>query len=73
MARGDHPERTPLYGALVIVAAMMAGLAVTAWSTPPAAVRVPILILALIAALAGTLMTLRDNSHFVDRRSSRRR
>jgi UDP-N-acetylmuramyl pentapeptide phosphotransferase/UDP-N-acetylglucosamine-1-phosphate transferase len=64
MARGDHPARTPLYGGIVILAAMMAGLAVTAWSTPPAAVRAVVLVIALLAALAGFVMTLRDNADF---------
>lgn len=62
MARGDHPKRTPLYGGLLIIAAMLAGLAVTAWSSPPVAVRVVVLVVALAAALFGALLTLRDYS-----------
>ncbi|MGN6607526.1 MAG: hypothetical protein ACTHMS_11040 [Jatrophihabitans sp.] len=62
MARGDHPMRTPFYGALLIVAAMLAGVAVTAWTHPPTAVRAVVLVVALVAALAGLLMTLRDNT-----------
>ena len=62
MARGEHPQRTPVYGAGLIVAAMLSGLAVTVWSSPPAALRAVVLILALVAALAGSLMTLRDLS-----------
>lgn len=62
VARGDHPQRTPVYGALLIVAAMMAGLTVQYWTHPPAAVRFPVLVLALIAAIVGVGMTLRDNT-----------
>jgi hypothetical protein len=62
MARGDHPERTPLYGATLMVAAMLCGLAVTVWSTPPFPVKVIVLVAALLAALAGIGMTLRDYS-----------
>lgn len=62
MARGDHPMRTPFYGALLIVAAMLTGLAVSAWTHPPAAVKIPVLVLALIAAVVGLGMTLRDLS-----------
>lgn len=60
MARGDHPERTPVYGVLLIVAAMLSGLAVTVWSSPPTVLRVAVLIADLVAWLAGLLMTLRD-------------
>lgn len=62
MARGDHPERTPFYGALLIVAAMLSGLGVTVWSSPPAAVKAIVLIADLLAWLAGLVMTLRDYS-----------
>jgi len=60
MARGDHPERTPFYGALLVIAAMLAGLAVQVWTHPPLAVRVVVLVLALVAAIVGTGLTLRD-------------
>lgn len=60
MARGDHPQRTPVYGAGVIVLAMMAGLCVQVWFSPPTAVRVGVLIVALVAAVIGVGMTLRD-------------
>lgn len=62
MARGDHPQRTPFYGALLIVAAMMAGLAVRVWSRPPLPVTVAVLIVALLAAIIGLGMTLRDRT-----------
>jgi uncharacterized membrane protein YbaN (DUF454 family) len=60
MARGEHPERTPVYGAALIVAAMLAGLAVQVWSAPPLTVRVVVLAVALAAAIVGIGMTLRD-------------
>lgn len=53
--------RTPFYGAVLIVAAMMAGLAVTYWTHPPTAVRTVVLIVALLTAITGFVMTLRDN------------
>lgn len=61
MARGEHPERTPLYGGLLIVTAMVASAVVTATSTPTA-VRIPIYLVSLVAALFGALLTLRDDS-----------
>lgn len=60
MARGDHPMRTPFYGALVIVAAMMASLLVSVWTHPPFAIKLAVLVLALVAAIIGVGMTLRD-------------
>jgi hypothetical protein len=60
MARGDHPERTPFYGAVLVVAAMVAGLAVQVWFSPPRFVRIGVLVLALVAALVGIGMTFRD-------------
>lgn len=60
MARGEHPERTPVYGVLLIVTAMLAGLAVQVWTHPPFAVRVVVLVAALLAAIVGFGMTFRD-------------
>jgi hypothetical protein len=60
MKRGEHPERTPVYGAALIVGAMLSGLAVQVWSRPPLAVRVIVLVAALVAAIVGIGMTLRD-------------
>lgn len=60
MAHRDHPERTSVYGVLVIIVAMMAGLAVSVWSHPGPAVRIPVLVVALVAAVIGVGMTLRD-------------
>ena len=52
-------ERTPLYGGLLIVAAMLAGLAVTELSVP-IVLRIIVYLICLVAALTGALMTLRD-------------
>ena len=52
-------ERTPLYGGLLIVAAMLAGLAVTELSVP-IVLRIIVYLICLVAAIAGALMTLRD-------------
>lgn len=61
MARGEHPERTPLYGGLLIVAAMVVSVVVTMISAPTA-VRIPVYLVSLVAALFGALLTLRDYS-----------
>ena len=61
MARGEHPERTPLYGGLLIIAAMVASAVVAVTSTP-AAVRIPVYVVSLLAGLFGALLTLRDYS-----------
>ena len=59
MARGDHPMRTPVYGGLLIVAAMIGATRV--WVTDvPGWLTVALLLVALAAALAGWLMTFRD-------------
>ena len=61
MARGDHPMRTPVYGALLIVGAMIGSIAV--WQgLPPGWLRGALLVLALVTAIAGWLMTFRDLS-----------
>lgn len=59
MAWRENRRRTPLYGGLLIVAAMLAGLLVSQLdvATP---LRVVVYLVALVAALAGVLMTLRD-------------
>lgn len=49
-----------MYGAMLIVAAMLSGLAVTAWTEPPVAVRIVVLVADLVAAIIGVGMTLRD-------------
>ena len=60
VARGDHPMRTPFYGALLMIGAMLMGVAVTAWTHPPTPVRIVVLVAALLVAIAGFVMTLRD-------------
>jgi UDP-N-acetylmuramyl pentapeptide phosphotransferase/UDP-N-acetylglucosamine-1-phosphate transferase len=61
MARGEHPQRTPLYGGLLIIAAMVISAVVTV-NSAPTAVRVPVYVISLVAALFGALLTLRDYS-----------
>jgi hypothetical protein len=60
MNRGAHPERTPFYGALLVISAMISGSAVTWWSSPATPLRDAVLALALVVAIAGSVMTLRD-------------
>jgi UDP-N-acetylmuramyl pentapeptide phosphotransferase/UDP-N-acetylglucosamine-1-phosphate transferase len=55
--------RTPVYGGLLIAAAMVgATLVVAAGTSLPGWLRAVLLVLALLAALAGWLMTFRDLS-----------
>jgi UDP-N-acetylmuramyl pentapeptide phosphotransferase/UDP-N-acetylglucosamine-1-phosphate transferase len=55
--------RTPVYGGLLIAAAMVgATLVVAAGTRLPGWLRAVLLVLALLAALAGWLMTFRDLS-----------
>jgi UDP-N-acetylmuramyl pentapeptide phosphotransferase/UDP-N-acetylglucosamine-1-phosphate transferase len=62
MARGDHPMRTPVYGGLLIVAAMIGATLV--WQHVGIVwLRDVLLVVALVAALAGWLMTFRDLSN----------
>jgi hypothetical protein len=61
MARGDHPMRTPVYGALLIVAAMLGSILV--WEGGlPTWLRNCLMVVALVGAFAGWLMTFRDLS-----------
>jgi UDP-N-acetylmuramyl pentapeptide phosphotransferase/UDP-N-acetylglucosamine-1-phosphate transferase len=61
MARGDHPMRTPVYGGLLVVAAMIGSTFV--WQSHlPGWLRDALLVVALLAAVAGWLMTFRDLS-----------
>lgn len=63
MARGDHPMRTPVYGALLIAAAMVGATLVVAGSDGlPGWLRVVLLVLALLTVVTGWLMTFRDLS-----------
>jgi uncharacterized membrane protein YfcA len=54
--------RTPVYGALLIVGAMVAATVVGAWTHPAAVVRDIVYVLCLVAAVVGLFMTLRDLS-----------
>jgi UDP-N-acetylmuramyl pentapeptide phosphotransferase/UDP-N-acetylglucosamine-1-phosphate transferase len=67
VARGDHPMRTPVYGAALIVAAMLGSIVVwrSGW---PGWLRGALLVVALVMALAGWLMTFRDLSRPIKRR-----
>jgi UDP-N-acetylmuramyl pentapeptide phosphotransferase/UDP-N-acetylglucosamine-1-phosphate transferase len=61
MALGDHPRRTPVYGGLLIAAAMVgATLVVVDGSGWPAWARTALLLLALVAGITGWLLTFRD-------------
>ncbi|WP_138757985.1 hypothetical protein [Modestobacter altitudinis] len=63
MARGDHPMRTPVYGGLLIAAAMIgATLAVTGDRSWPGWARVVVYTVAVVAVLVGALLTLRDRT-----------
>jgi UDP-N-acetylmuramyl pentapeptide phosphotransferase/UDP-N-acetylglucosamine-1-phosphate transferase len=61
MAIGDHPMRTPVYGGLLIVGAML-GATVVWQAGLPSWLRDVLMVAALVAALAGWLMTFRDLS-----------
>jgi UDP-N-acetylmuramyl pentapeptide phosphotransferase/UDP-N-acetylglucosamine-1-phosphate transferase len=66
MARGDHPMRTPVYGAALIVAAMLGSIVV--WQSHwPDWLKGALLAVALGMALAGWLMTFRDLSRPIKR------
>jgi hypothetical protein len=69
MARGDHPMRTPVYGALLIITAMVgATLVVYRGEGLPAWLHNGLLILAVPVAITGWLMTFRDLSQPIKRR-----
>jgi hypothetical protein len=59
VARGDHPTRTPVYGALLIIGAMLGSIAV--WhGGEPTWLRNGLMVVLLLVAVAGWLMTFRD-------------
>jgi UDP-N-acetylmuramyl pentapeptide phosphotransferase/UDP-N-acetylglucosamine-1-phosphate transferase len=63
MARGDHPMRTPVYGGLLIAAAMIGSTLVVAYGGSwPGWTRAVVLTVAVVAILAGALLTLRDRT-----------
>jgi hypothetical protein len=70
MALGDHPRRTVVYGAGLIVAAMV-GATLTWQSALPGWLTAVLLVVALVMALAGWVMTFRDLSPPRNRRSRR--
>lgn len=59
MARGEHPQRTPVYGGGLIVAAMLIGLLISRVAVPTP-VRLIVFLVCLVMALVGVLMTFRD-------------
>jgi UDP-N-acetylmuramyl pentapeptide phosphotransferase/UDP-N-acetylglucosamine-1-phosphate transferase len=61
VARGDHPQRTPVYGGAMIVAAMILATVITAVGVPTPA-KVAVYLLCLAAALVGIVLTFRDYS-----------
>jgi len=62
MARGDHPMRTPLYGGLLVIGAMVLATLVGYWTHPPHAVRDVVWGICLVAAIVGLVWTFRDLS-----------
>jgi hypothetical protein len=61
VARGDHPMRTPVYGALLIIGAMIGSVVV--WQgSEPIWLRNSLMVVLLIVAFTGWLMTFRDLS-----------
>jgi hypothetical protein len=59
VARGEHPERTPVYGGALMVGAMVVSTVVTAVGAPTG-VKVAVYLVSLVAALAGFVLTFRD-------------
>jgi len=59
VARGEHPERTPVYGGALMVGAMVVATVVTAVGVPTG-VKVAVYLVSLVAALAGFVLTFRD-------------
>lgn len=63
MARGDHPMRTPLYGGLLVAAGMIGATVVVGQGDRlPGWATVAALVVAVVACLAGALLTLRDRT-----------
>jgi UDP-N-acetylmuramyl pentapeptide phosphotransferase/UDP-N-acetylglucosamine-1-phosphate transferase len=61
VGRGDHPQRTPVYGGAMIVTAMILATVVTAAGVP-AWLRLVVYLLTLATALTGIVLTFRDYS-----------
>ena len=63
MAIGDHPMRTPVYGALLVIGAMLGATAVVMYGEGlPGWLHGTLLVAAIPVAFAGWLMTFRDLS-----------
>ena len=60
MTESGHPQRTPFYGVLMIVAALAAAIAVSYYG--PTWLRITVYILAVPVVAVGFVMTLRDYS-----------
>ncbi|GAB2637812.1 hypothetical protein GCM10027068_16860 [Prescottella soli] len=60
VAESEHPQRTPFYGVLMIIAALAAAIAVTYYG--PTWFRVAVYIVAVPVVAVGFVMTLRDYS-----------
>jgi hypothetical protein len=58
--RGSHPRRTPFYGVLMLLTAMISGLWVQ--DLPTTALRVAVYVALFLLAVAGFVMTFRDDS-----------
>ncbi|NLU83770.1 hypothetical protein [Rhodococcus sp. HNM0569] len=61
MARGDHPQRTPFYGVVMIIAALLAAFFVYR-ADPAPWVQVIVFVVAAVVAAVGFVMTFRDYS-----------
>jgi ABC-type phosphate transport system permease subunit len=61
LGRGEHPERTPVYGGALMVGAMVVSTVVTLVAVP-VGVRVGVYLVSLVAALVGFVLTFRDYS-----------
>jgi ABC-type phosphate transport system permease subunit len=59
VARGEHPERTPVYGGALMVGAMIVSTVVTAVGVPTG-VRIAVYLVSLVAAIFGFVLTFRD-------------
>lgn len=63
MARGDHPMRTPVYGGLLIAAAMIGSTLVVRYGQHwPGWTRPAVLTAAVLVILVGAGLTLRDRT-----------
>ncbi|RDI33649.1 hypothetical protein DEU38_1024 [Rhodococcus sp. AG1013] len=60
VAESEHPQRTPFYGVLMIIAALAAAIAVSYYG--PTWFRITVYILAVPVVAVGFVMTLRDYS-----------